>query len=190
MRWCSSHSIRYQFLCHHSPKYDTHCWGPQSKFSSFAAHSFPYERALRTYFMWWTQFWWHQYCMSHQSIPQSLPSPQGIISYRFRISLYFAVSKHCLFEHSKATSYHESVYWVSQTAPAAPTCDWSPAEDSITCLSLYYLQISTKERKILQKTSWVITSAEYFGQKCIKPRKGFFQREENSVCSTIVAKRP
>lgn len=37
-----------------------------------------------------------------------LQSPQGIISFRFRISLYFAESKHCLFEHSKATSS-----WVS-----------------------------------------------------------------------------
>lgn len=77
-----------------------------------------------------------------------LQSPQGIISYRFRISLYSAVSKHCLFEHSKATSCHESVYWASQTAPAAPTCDWNPAQCSsklnIKWLPVHYLQIFTK----------------------------------------------
>lgn len=97
-----------------------------------------------------------------------LQSPQGIISFRFRISLYFAGSKHCLFEHSKATSCHESVYWASQTAPAAPTRDWSPAEYSsklsIKCLSVHYLQIFTKKRKILQKTSWVIIMLNTLGR--------------------------
>lgn len=165
--------------------------GPQSKFLSFAAHSFPYKKPLRTFFMWWK----HNFDsistawvinLSHSP----LPSPQGIISPGFRIPLYFAVSKHCLFEHSKATSCHESVYWASQPAPAAPTCDWSPAECSIKCLSLHYLQIFNKKWKILQKSLWVIISAEYFGQKCIKPRKGSFHSEEKSFCSTIVAKRP